>query len=230
METSLHRALKDHYAAGGCPTEVRVGRYRIDVVRDDELIEIQHSALAAIRDKVAALLVDHRVRVVKPIVVTKQLVKRSRRRGCVVDRRLSPKRGRLLDVFDELVHFTRVFPHERLTLEVVLIDVEEWRVPGHGRRRRRREADFVVEDRKLAGIRAAHQFRQAADLAALVPADLPSPFTTADLAEVFGVRRHLAQQIAYCFRQMGAATVVGRSRSGVQYRLLHESGRDERVA
>ena len=30
------------------------------------------------------------------------------------------------------VHFTRVFPHRRLTLEVVLIEIEEWRYPGHG--------------------------------------------------------------------------------------------------
>lgn len=230
METSLHRALKDHYAAGDCPTEVRVGRYRIDVVRGDELIEIQHSALAAIRDKVAALLVEHRVRVVKPIVVTKRLVKRSRKRGKVVDQRLSPKRGRLLDVFDELVHFTRVFPHERLTLEVVLIDVEEWRYPGHGRRRRQRDRDFVVEDRKLVGIRESQRFRQAADLAALVPTALPTPFDTADLAKGFGVPRHVAQQVAYCFRQMGAATVVGRSRNGIQYRLTHPPARGERMA
>ena len=40
------------------------------------------------------------------------------------------------DLFDDLVHFTRVFPHRRLTLEVPLVDIEEWRYPGHGRRRR----------------------------------------------------------------------------------------------
>ena len=46
----------------------------------------------------------------------------------------------MLDLFEELVHFTRVFPHPRLTLEVVLVEIEEWRYPGHGRRRRwRRE-------------------------------------------------------------------------------------------
>ena len=44
-------------------------------------------------------------------------------------------RGTFVDLFDELVHFTRVFPHPRLALEVVLVEIEEWRYPGHGRRR-----------------------------------------------------------------------------------------------
>ena len=85
------------------------------------LVEIQHGSLAAIRDKVRRLLDDdHRVTVVKPIVARKRLIKRAAKGGEVVDRRFSPKRGRLFDLFDELVHFTRVFPHRRLILEVPL--------------------------------------------------------------------------------------------------------------
>ena len=56
METSLHRQLKEAYADHEARIEVRVGNYRIDVVRDHELIEIQHGSLAAIRDKVRKLL------------------------------------------------------------------------------------------------------------------------------------------------------------------------------
>ena len=73
METSLHRQLKDVYADPGARLEAPLGNYRIDVVRDGELIEIQHGSLAAIRDKVRDLLRDHRVLVVKPIVRRKQL-------------------------------------------------------------------------------------------------------------------------------------------------------------
>jgi len=40
METSLHRQLKSYYAQSADDTEVRLGRFRIDVVRGDELIEI----------------------------------------------------------------------------------------------------------------------------------------------------------------------------------------------
>jgi hypothetical protein len=58
------------------------------------------------------------VLVVKPIIARKHLIKLRRAGGKEVSRRRSPKQRTLLDVFDELVHFTRVFPHRRLTLEV----------------------------------------------------------------------------------------------------------------
>ena len=135
METSLHRQLKEHYAASSHLQEVNCEGYRIDAVRGDELVEVQHGSLAAIRDKIAALLANYRITVVKPIVARKQLVKLDKRDGKVLQRRLSPKRGDLLNLFDELVYFTRVFPHRRLTLEVALVEVEELRFPGHGRRR-----------------------------------------------------------------------------------------------
>ena len=72
-----------------------------------------------------------------------------RKDGPVASRRLSPKRGTLLDLFHELVYFTRAFPHPNLTIEAVLVEIEEWRYPGHGRRRRWRKNDFVVADQRL---------------------------------------------------------------------------------
>src|SRR3954463_16402361 len=102
METSLHRQLKQHYATEGALIEQRLGRYRIDVVRGKELVEIQLASLTSIRDKIAALVKKHDVLVVKPIIVSKHLVKLRRSGGRVVSRRRSPKKRSLLDIFDEL--------------------------------------------------------------------------------------------------------------------------------
>jgi hypothetical protein len=162
-ETSLHRGLKALYApeGGAARREVRWGGYRIDVVTADELVEIQHGSLAAIRGKVARLLERHRVRVVKPIVVEKRLIKRQRAGAEAVHVRRSPKRGSIWELFHELIYFVRVFPHPRLTLEVPLVEVEEWRYPGHGRRRRWRAEDFQVEDQKLLSVRQTRSRRPA---------------------------------------------------------------------
>jgi hypothetical protein len=219
METSLHRQLKEIYADSGAKTEVPLGPYRIDVVSGSELVEIQHGSLAAIRDKVRRLVTHHRVIVVKPIVVRKRLIKRRTKSGPVVDRRLSPKQGSVLSLFDELVYFTRVFPHHNLCLEVPLVDIEEWRYPGHGRRRRRRHNDYQVEDQKLTRVHKIHHFRTAADLLRILPADkLPTPFHTQHLADALSIDRWVAQRIAYCLRKTGACRQVGKQGNTLLYR------------
>lgn len=217
METSLHKQLKDAYADGTAEIEVPLGDYRIDVVQPGLLVEIQHGSLAAIRDKVQKLLKDHRVLVVKPILIEKRLVKLDKKDGKVVSQRKSPKTGRLLDVFDELLYFTRVFPHPNLLLEVPLVDVKELRYPGHGRRRRKRKNDFVVQDRILTGIRETHRFSTHGDLIRLVPPGLPRPFHTGDLAKIMDIHRGLAQKICYCFRHMGTVKQVGKKGNAFLY-------------
>jgi hypothetical protein len=225
METSLHRELKLLYAGRGAQFEVNVGDYRVDAIARGRLIEVQHGALGAIRDKVQDLLAEHRVCVVKPIVVRKTIVKQSGQGGPVIERRLSPKRGQLLDLFDELVHFTRVFPHRRLTLEVLLVEIEEWRYPGHGRRRRWRQNDHQVEDQKLVAIQQRHRLRTAADLAALVACPLPRPFHTGHLAESLGVKRWVAQRIVYCLDRMGVVRQVGKQGNARLYQWRRRSAK-----
>jgi len=227
METSLHQQLKSHYASSQADCEVRLGGYRVDVVRGDELVEIQHASLTAIRDKVRELLTHHRVLVVKPLVARKLLVKHASRGGPVVGRRLSPKQGQLLDIFDELVHFTHVFPHPGLTLEVLLVEVEEHRYPGHGRRRRWRRDDHEVDDQLLVGIQQRHPFCTAEDLLRILPA-LPRPFHTADLAQALGLRRFRAQRSAYCLPRMGAVRSVGKQGNAVLYEVPTGPHRRER--
>jgi len=217
VETSLHRELKSLYADETAQFEVPSGRFRIDVVVGERLIEVQHGSLSAIRDKIQTLVRDHDVTVVKPIVVRKRLIKLAQKGGRVKTKRLSPKRGRLIDLFDELVYFTRAFPHPRLTLEVPLVDIEEWRYPGHGRRRRWRRNDHQVEDQKLVAVHETHTLQTAADLIALLPAGLPSPFHTGHLAEAMQIERWIGQRIAYCLRKMGAVAQVGKQGNALLY-------------
>ena len=218
METSLHRQLKALYAGPTARVEERIAGFRIDAVRDGQLVEIQHGGLAAIRTKIGRLLEDHDVLVVKPLVVRKQLVKLTKRGGKEVGRRLSPKQGSLLDLFHELVYFTRVFPHPRLTLQTPLVEIEERRYPGHGRRRRWRRDDHVVEDQRLVAVVGVHQFQTAADLFTILPGELPATFHSGHVADALDIHRWVAQRIVYCLRQTGAAQNCGKTGNTLLYR------------
>ena len=193
--------------------------YRIDAVVGRRLIEIQHGSLAAIRTKIARLVEQHRVLVVKPIVANKLIIKQSATDGPIVSRRASPKRGKLLDIFDELVYFTRVFPHPRLTIEVVLVDIEEYRHPGHGRRRRWRRDDHVVADQQLITIGESLRLRRANDLLRIIPSGLAPQFHSGHLAEHLSTGRHVAQRVAYCLREMKAVKTIGKQGNAWLYRV-----------
>ena len=223
METSLHRDLKSHYADDRNCLEVPLGDYRIDALAGDWLVEIQHGSLSAIRNKVSSLLKSHQVLVVKPLLRTKQLIKRKKKKGAVAGRRKSPKGARWLDIFDELLYFTSVFPHPRLVIEFVMVDVEEWRYPGHGRRRRWSKNDFVVEDQKLLAVHDATRLCQVEDLwQPLGDLKLPRPFHT---AESLGVCRETAQRIAYVMRHTGAIHQVGKQGNAILYERPGKRGR-----
>ncbi len=226
METSLHRQLKEVFRLPDSEIEVKVGRYRIDVVNEGRLVEIQQSGLAAIRDKVGVLLKKkHRVDVIKPLVSRKRLIKLDGKAGNVVDSRWSPKKGTVLDLFDELVYFTRVFPHRNLKLIVPLVEIEETRYPGHGRRRRWRKSDFQIEDRRLVKVEMIHSFQSAQDLHRLLPEGLSSPFDTGELADGLGISRGQAQRIAYVLRHTGSAKQTGKKGNSWLYELVAGSGK-----
>jgi hypothetical protein len=220
MEFSLHRQLKEHYGAATRRYEERIDGYRIDAVgRQGRLIEIQHGSLAAIRNKIGRLLATRRVLVVKPLVGVKRLVSLDREDGEPVSRRLSPKRQQVLDLFRELVYFTQVFPHRNLWLEAAIVEIEEVRFPGHGRRRRWRDSDYRIADQRLVAIQSTRRFSKAADLLSLLPSGLANPFHTGDLAQGLAIDRTFAQQIAYCLRRTGAALEVGKSGNARLYEL-----------
>jgi hypothetical protein len=209
METSLHRTLKERYAAGGSGhPEVTVAGFRIDAVdRAGRLIEIQSGPLGPLRRKLAQLLPEHRIRIVKPVVLRRRVVRRTKRDGPDLRARCSPKRGALFDVFDDLMGVARVFPHSNLEIEVLEVSIDEVRVP------RRRWPGYSVVDRILGAIHGTTCLRRAADLWRLLPghSDRRDPFTTLDLAQEIERPVWFAQRVAYCLRQSGAARLVGKS-------------------
>lgn len=215
-ERSLHAALKQWYARPGDALEAKVDGYHVDIVRGDLLIEIQTRNVAALRPKLERLTAGRRVRLVHPIAEQKWIVRLAPDGLTPLGRRRSPRRGRLLDVFQELVSIPRLLARPGFSVEVLLIEEEEVRRVDATRRRRRKE--WSAFDRRLIGVSARHELSGPASFAALLPATLPEPFCTADLAREAACTRHLARRIAYCLREAGCLAVDGKLGNAIVYR------------
>jgi hypothetical protein len=215
METSLHRSLKEQYATGGDRRpEVVIRGFRVDAVDDaGRLIEVQSGPLGPLRGKLDRLLLEHRIRIVKPVPLRRRIVRRTTPDGPDLSSRCSPRRGVLLDVFDDLIGVVRVFPHANLELQILGVTIDEVRVP------RRRRPGYAVADRRLGAIHQTTSLVHADDLWELLPENCMGcqPFTTNDLAQRLGRPVAFAQRVAYCLRLSGAARVVGKTRNRLIY-------------
>jgi hypothetical protein len=215
-EGPLHAGLKAWYAEPGDRVEVPVEGWQIDLVRGDLLIEIQTGRFAALKRKLGALLDTHDVRLVHPVPVEKWIVRVDGDNVQPLSRRRSPSRGRVEHVFHELVSLPALLAHPRFSLEVILTREEEARRYAAGRAWRRR--GWTIVERRVVDIVGRHLFREPRDLEALLPSCLPDPFTTADLASGLGVRRDLAQKMAYCLRHLAVIEPAGKRGTARTYR------------
>lgn len=206
LESTLHLQLKNYYTKPEDLQETWVDGYLIDILQDDRLIEIQTRNFLAIRTKLSALLENHKVLLVHPIAADKWIVRQD---GDQYTRRLSPKHGRLEDLFYELVRFPQLMEHPNLTLEITLIRMEEIRLnDGKGSWRRR---GWSIIDRKLLAIGRQVQFCSPVDFRCLLPETLNIPFTVRELARQSGIPINLAQKMAYCLRGMGQLQITGKT-------------------
>jgi hypothetical protein len=216
-ERSLHAALKEWYAEQGDLLEREVDGYVIDIVRGGLLVEIQTRNFAAMKRKVAALAGEHPLRLVHPIAAEKFIVKYGPDGVTQVSRRRSPKRGSVLDLFRELVSFPHLVALDTFSVEVLLTREEEIRVnDGEGSWRR---GGWSIVDQRLVEVVDRVVLSSPADFRALLPPDLPDPFTTRDMADALGERVNLMGKMAYCLREMAAVEMVGRRGRAYLYSL-----------
>ena len=217
-ETELHAALKRHYARPQDQLEVAVDGYVADIVRDDEVIEIQTHNFAALKPKLLQLVEQHPVRLVYPVAQAKWITRVKADRQTVLGRRKSPRHGALEDVFVELVSLPELIAHPRFTLEVVLIHEDEIRCPRTSRPRRR-GSEWRVCNRRLLKVVDSVVFVAPDDFQCFIPADLTTPFTSHELAVALQRPDDFAHKMTYCLRKMGTLTVVGKRHRARLYAL-----------
>ncbi|MFU8772739.1 MAG: hypothetical protein ACNA8H_10005 [Anaerolineales bacterium] len=217
-EQPLHAALKAFYTQPTGQTEVWLDGYLIDVVRGGELIEIQTGNFSTIKQKLTKLTQhQHQVRLVYPVAVEKWILKYPQEEGEEFQRRKSPKRGRPVAVFAELVSFPKLVLAPNFTLELAMIQEEE--VRRYVDKRRWRRDGWETVERRLIKVLERLTFPGPDAFVGLLPPDLPEAFTTADIAAGLAIPKWLAQKMAYCLREMTALEVVGKQGRSWLYSL-----------
>jgi hypothetical protein len=206
-EKNLHASLIQWASKPGDRFEVEIDGYIIDIVRDDLLIEIQTKNFSGIRKKLINLCDKHKIQLIYPIAQEKWIIKEEAD-GERIRRRKSPKRGRVEDIFSELIRTPIILKEPNLSICVLLVELNEvWKNDGKGSWRRKH---WSIDNRYLIDVQEIHEFHQPKDLMRLLPPTLPDPFTNNDVAAHLGITKSLARKTTYCLRKMEEIKIVGK--------------------
>jgi len=217
-ESSLHSAVKSWIAEDGDRFEVVIDGFVVDIVRGDFLIEVQTRNFSAVKEKICRLIKNHRVRLVYPIAARKWIVHINEDEAKVLKRRLSPKKGRLIELFGELVRIPHLVKEKNFELEVLMVEEEEIRCnDGRGSWRRR---GVSIRNHYLKGVVDRTIFRCVEDYVHFLPNDLVQPFTSRDLAMHLGTSLRLARCMTYCLQKMGVLQIEGKNGRALQFKTL----------
>ena len=190
-EKTVHAVLKNFYEPDISHQEIPVENFVADILRDDEIIEIQTRGFNKLRRKLDTFLKYYPVTIVYPIIHTKWLYWIDEDTGEVTNKRKSPKTGTIYDAIPELYKIKMYLDNPNLHLCLVLIDAEEYRLlNGWSKDRKKGSTRFDRIPKELVD---EYYIGCPADYQCLIPEGLPPEFTSADFAKAAHIPRGYAQ-------------------------------------
>jgi hypothetical protein len=217
-ETSLHSSLKKHYLLPGDRLEAKVGTFIADILRENKIIEIQTGNFSSIRKKLSKLSGEYSICLVYPVAVEKWITTITPEGSNRLKVRKSPKKGTVYDIFSELIRVPSLINNESITMEVLLITVDEIRL-NNGKGSWRRNGMTIV-DRQLKEIKGCIKFENSLDFLNLLPEDLSETFSNKELSQKAGIKVNMARKMTYCLKKMGVIEESGKIGNAILYKKI----------
>ncbi|MBT6150694.1 MAG: hypothetical protein HOH75_01725, partial [Chloroflexi bacterium] len=215
-EKSLHSGIKDWYAQEGDLFEVPYEGYVIDIIRDSKLIEIQTGNFGSIKNKLNSLSKSNQIELIYPIIENKWII-RLDETGVEISKRKSPKRGKIEDIFSQLIFIPEVIIKPEIQLHVLILDVNEfWKNDGKGSWRRKK---WSKVDQKIIRVTNSIFFTTIDDYQNLIAKGIPKKFTSSDLALNNDISKKQAQKMCYALRKMNLIKNTGKSGRSYIYEI-----------
>ncbi|HWT27413.1 MAG TPA: hypothetical protein VN131_05690 [Mobilitalea sp.] len=214
-EKTVHSVLKSYLSPDLSNHEVKVGGFVADIYNGQEIIEIQTRNFDKLRRKLQAFLPIAPVTIVYPIPGTKWIRWINPQTGEISPPRKSPKTGKPYTIFPELYKIKDFLLEPNLKLEIVLIDLEEYRY-----------LDGWSEDRKKGSSRCDRipselveeiMISSLSDYQCLIPDSLGTEFTSKDYRKASGLPLHIAQTALNILHFVGVVDRVGKKGNAYLY-------------
>ncbi|MGN0289722.1 MAG: hypothetical protein ACI4DQ_08925 [Lachnospiraceae bacterium] len=219
-EKTVHAILKNYYEPDVAKQEISLFHLVADIFTGKEIMEIQTGNFFPLKKKLGIFLPHYPVTLIYPLPRKKWVVWINQETGELSEKRKSPKTGTLYDAFKELYKIKEYLAHENLTVKVVFLDMEEYRLLNGWSRDKKRGShrydriplDFI-EEKELTCPR---------DYLQLVPYGIEEPFDVKAFAREAKIKQDRARQVLYILYYLNQVERVGKKGNAYLYRVKED--------
>lgn len=199
-EKSLHQYLKCYFEENKAFHEVSVCPYVADILKGNEITEIQTGAFNKLREKLDYYFTKgYEVNVVYPISEVKYLDIDT---ISGVKRRKSPKRGTIYDSIKELYKIKTHLKCKNLSITLVFMDILEKRIENLDSHK-----GFNKVEAYPLTVNSTVSLKKISDYSLFV-SDLGNEFTSSDLSKKKKIRKNVASLTLTILKYLGVVEIL----------------------
>ncbi|MBQ9124039.1 MAG: hypothetical protein IJY10_11215 [Lachnospiraceae bacterium] len=217
-EKSVHAVLKNYLAPNEDYHEVPLEGYVADIYTGKEIIEIQTRQFNRMRDKLKAFLPICPVTIVYPMTAKKILVWIDPDTGEEVERRKSPMKSSIYEIFEELYKIKSFLTEPNLRIKMVFLELEELKLlDGYGKDKKKRASKH---DRVPLQLVSEMNMECQEDYMQFIPFDLlEEEFTTKEFAKQAKIHPKFSSVVVHVLHYVGILEKVGKQGNAFVYKV-----------
>lgn len=191
-----------------------------DIFDGEGVVEIQTRAFIKLLPKLRKFLPHYPVTVVYPLIREKKIRYFDKTTGEISSPRKSPRRARLSDTLVELSALREFVGDEGFTLEIIVLDAEEYcKRGGVARGRRARENKLQIIPTAIIEV---IRLRELRDYRRLLPEGLADTFVAEELYRALGLRGRGAYFALDFLREVGFIKQIGKRGRAFLYEKVED--------
>ena len=216
-EKTTHAILKNYYAPNEDNQEIPIENYVADIYLNGEIIEIQTRHFYKMRDKLKAFLPVYPVTICYPIPKEKYLIWVDPESGELSERRKSPLRGDIYNIFPELYRIKAFLKDSNLSFRLVLMNIDEYKIAdGWGKNNHNHSTKLDRIPTKLIN---ELEINRREDYMQFIPFELDGEFTSSQFAKAAKIPVSLSSQTINILYYMDIIDRVGKKGNSYIYKI-----------
>lgn len=217
-EKTLHRIIKNIYSDNIENQEVKIDSFYVDVCNGNNIVEVQTRQFNKLRKKLEYLLsVDkYNINVVYPVFNLKYIYVIDELKN-IASPRKSNKKLKYPEIFYELYKIKQLLNHERLTITILVFNINEYRIKMKNKKRLKSYDKVPVELINEIVLNNKKDYLQ------LLPQGLNEKFTSKEVKSLSKCDIRYVNTMLNVMRFLGVLEVVDKKGNQYIYRVKEEA-------